>query len=152
MSEWIWPTPLTPSIGQDFGNPIDYQSCGFHTGLDIGGSIGDPLVAVADGVVVHVGPMWFSGTGQGRGPFAIIVQHDGDHLYSTYGHNDAAWVEVGDAVVAGETIADMGTLGYSSGPHIHFEMVQGQAFTGDWQVPFESACDAYRDPKDYVSP
>lgn len=151
-SAWAWPVPMTPSIVQDFGNPIQYQSCGFHTGLDIVGGIGDPIVAASDGVVVHVGPMWFSGDGQGRGPHAIILQHGDGPLYSTYGHNDATLVSVGEVVSAGELIAEMGTLGYSSGPHLHFEILDGTPFTGDWQVPFAGACDHYRDPKDYVQP
>ena len=150
--EWVWPVPLNPVIGQDYGNPIQYQSCGFHTGIDIGGAIGDPIVAVADGVVVHVGPMWYDGPGQGRGPYAIIVQHGEGPLFSTYGHNDAALVTEGEVVSAGDLIAEMGTLGYSSGPHLHFEMLEGTPFTGDWQVPFQNACDHYRDPKDYVQP
>lgn len=150
--QWVWPTPETHTIGQDYGNPIEYQSCGFHTGLDLGGALGDPVLAVADGVVVHVGPMWFSGAGQGRGPNAIIVQHGDGPLYSTYGHNDAALVAEGEVVSAGELIAELGTLGYSSGPHLHFEILEGTPFTGDWQVPFNDACAHYRDPKDYVAP
>ncbi|MCA9710606.1 MAG: peptidoglycan DD-metalloendopeptidase family protein, partial [Myxococcales bacterium] len=151
-AEWAWPVPLTGSIVQDFGNPIQYQSCGFHTGLDIVGGIGDPVVAASDGVVVHVGPMWFSGAGQGRGPYAIILQHGDGPLYSTYGHNDAALVVEGEIVQAGDLIAELGTLGYSSGPHLHFEILEGAPFTGDWQVPFADACDHYRDPKLYVQP
>lgn len=151
-SEWVWPVPMTLSIVQDFGNPIAYQTCGFHTGIDVVGEIGDPVLAAADGVVVHVGPMWFSGDGQGRGPHAIILQHGDGLLYSTYGHNDAALVDVGESVIAGEPVAELGTLGYSSGPHLHFEIVEGTPFTGDWQVPFADACDHYRDPKAYVQP
>jgi Peptidase family M23 len=150
--QWVWPVPLHHAIAQDYGNPIQYQSCGFHTGLDIGGSIGDPVVAAADGVVVHVGPLWFSGAGQGRGPYAIVLQHGDGPLYSTYGHNDAALVTVGDEVAAGDPIADLGTLGYSSGPHLHFEILEGTPFTGEWQLPFDDACDHYRDPKDHVQP
>ncbi len=151
-AEWVWPVPLTGSIGQDYGNPIEYQSCGFHTGLDIGGSIGDPVVAVSDGVVVHVGPMWFSGAGQGRGPYAIIIEHGDGLLHSTYGHNDTAFVVEGEVVSTGDLIAELGTLGYSTGPHLHFEMLDGTPFTGNWQVPFADACEHYRDPKLYVLP
>ncbi len=148
---WVWATPGNTYVGQPFNNPISYQSCGFHTGIDVGGATGDPIVAVADGEVVHVGPMWLSGTGQGRGPYAIIIEH-GPDLYSTYSHNSAAHVDIGDCVEAGELIADIGSLGYSSGPHIHFEMVEGTPWTGDWMTPFAGACDHYRDPLDFIGP
>jgi murein DD-endopeptidase MepM/ murein hydrolase activator NlpD len=87
-----------------------------------------------------------------RASYAIIVQHGDGPLYSTYGHNDAALVEMGDIVAAGETIAEVGNEGYSFGAHLHFEILEGAPFTGDWQVPFANACGAYRDPKSYVAP
>lgn len=150
-TDWTWPMPNRRSVSQAYRNPSSYQTCGFHTGIDVGASTGDPVLAAASGRVVHVGPMWFNGATTGRGPFAVIVQH-APGLYSTYGHNEEARVAVGDCVTGGQRIADAGSRGYSSGPHLHFEMVTGTDFTGSWQTPFEQACSHYEDPLDYVTP
>ncbi|MCC7112100.1 MAG: peptidoglycan DD-metalloendopeptidase family protein [Deltaproteobacteria bacterium] len=150
-TDWTWPMPDRHSVSQAYRNPSSYQTCGFHTGIDVGASVGDPVLAAASGRVVHVGPMWFNGASTGRGPYAIIVQH-APQLYSTYGHNERALVAVGDCVTGGQLIADAGTRGYSSGPHLHFEMVRGTDFTGDWQTPFAGVCGRYEDPLAYVTP
>jgi len=149
--EFTWPCPQSHSYCQAFGVPIDYQTCGFHTGLDTCGSDGEPILSMADGRVVHVGPMWLDGAGVGRGPYAIIVQHS-PGFYSTYGHNRTARVQEGACVTRGQTIAEMGNLGYSYGPHLHLEVLTNTSFTGDWQTPFSNACNHYEDPMDYVQP
>ena len=148
---YAWPTPQTKWVCQRFRNPIQYQSCGFHTGTDLCGNTGDPILSMADGEVVHVGYMWLKRQGTGRGPYTVIVKH-GPNFYSTYGHNSKALVNEGDCVQKGEKIALMGSKGYSSGPHLHLEMVQGTPFTGSWQTPFNNACSYYVDPTDYASP
>lgn len=146
-----WPVPSQTRICQRFRNPIQYQTCGFHTGVDIcTAASGSAIVAMAAGKVVHVGPMWYDRPGSGRGPYAIIVQHS-PGFYSTYSHDRVALVKVGDCVRRGQKIAEVGSLGYSHGPHLHFEIVEG-TFTGNWKVPFSNACSAYRDPTRYAKP
>lgn len=150
-SSYAWPTPRTSGLCQDFKNPIQYQTCGWHTGTDHCGSSGDPILSMAKGKVVHVGPMWLKGEGQGRGPYTVIVRH-ADGFYSTYGHNKKALVSEGDCVGKGDKIALMGNKGYSSGPHLHFEVLDNTSFTGNWREPFKNACNHYVDPMDYTSP
>jgi hypothetical protein len=151
LGQTTWPVPTKKSLCQKFGNPISYQSCGFHTGIDVCTASGDPLLAIAAGKVVHVGYMWYSGASSGRGPYAVIIQHS-PNFYSTYGHNQKALVKQGDCVTKGQKIAEVGSLGYSSGPHLHFEIVDGTPFTGSWQVPFNNACKYYVDPMKVIAP
>lgn len=136
--------PVRGLMGHAFGVPVSYQTCGFHTGQDWFAPSGSTLYAIADGTVVHVGPMWMQGEGVGRGDRAIIIDHGG--WYTSYGHNRSVRVAVGDAVQRGQAIGEVGSEGFAGGPHLHFEMVIAP-FTGDWQEPFEG-CDAYVDPGD----
>jgi murein DD-endopeptidase MepM/ murein hydrolase activator NlpD len=150
-TSYTWPVPSVHTICQGFKNPITYQTCKWHTGIDVCGSIGLTMVAIAPGRVVHVGYMWYNGATTGRGPYAIVLQH-APNFYSTYSHNNKALVKVGDCVTAGQKIAEMGSLGYSGGPHLHFEMIDGTAFTGNWSTPFNNACSYYVNPLSYIKP
>lgn len=150
-TQFTWSIPGVKTVCQRFNNPIKYQSCGFHTGIDVCAADGHPLLAMADGKVVHVGPMWLSGANVGRGPYCVIIQHS-KNFYSTYGHNRKALVKVGDCVKRGQQIAEIGNLGYSGGPHVHLEVVEGTPFTGNWKTPFQNACQHYRDPLNYAKP
>ena len=85
-----------------------------HYGLDIANRMGTPLVAAADGVVIEAGPA--SGFG-----LWVRVEH-ADGTVTVYGHMDTITVNVGEEVRAGEQIATMGSRGYSTGPHLHFEV------------------------------
>lgn len=137
---FAWPVPNYPAIGRSYGVAIEYQECGFHTGIDIAAPEGKPIKAVAQGKVVHVGPMWYDRAGAGRGPYAVIIEHQRGKMYSTYGHNRRALVSRGQCVTKGQVIAEIGSLGYSTGPHLHFELVMNRPFTGNWQVPFADVC------------
>ena len=85
-----------------------------HFGVDIANRIGTPILAVADGTVVEAGPA--SGFG-----LWVRIQH-ADGTVSVYGHLDTFSVREGQQVKAGEQIARMGNRGYSTGPHLHFEI------------------------------
>ena len=88
-----------------------------HKGVDIANSIGTPIKSVAAGKVITAGPA--SGFGQW-----VRVQHD-DGTVTVYGHINTIDVSVGQKVAAGEQIATMGNKGQSTGPHLHFEVLQG---------------------------
>jgi murein DD-endopeptidase MepM/ murein hydrolase activator NlpD len=145
---WLWRTRGAPHVptwglmGAGFGQRVSYQNCGFHTGQDWFAPPGTPVFAVADGTVAYVGPLWLDGPGQGRGPYAIVLDHGG--VYTTYSHNQRALVRAGETVRAGQRIAELGDEGYSGLPHLHLEKVV-VPWTGDWQQPFPG-CTGYVDP------
>lgn len=86
-----------------------------HHGIDIGAQTGTPIYASAAGQVV------FAGVQSCYGEF-IIIDH-GNGLITRYAHNSLMEVKVGDWVDAGQEIALSGNTGYSTGPHLHFEVI-----------------------------
>ena len=140
-----WPQcPL--KLTKAFGVPASYQPGGRHTGIDVAQGEGAPIRAVADGVVVHVGPLHCNARRACRGPSAVVIEHE-PGLYTTYSHNRRALVRPGDVVRAGQVIAEEGNEGYSFGSHLHFEVVQGH-WSGNWERPF--AGHTYLDPLFYL--
>lgn len=85
-----------------------------HKGIDIANAEGTPILSVLDGVVIDAGPA--SGFGQW-----VRVQHE-DGTVTVYGHISTIDVTVGQTVTAGQKIAGMGNLGFSTGTHLHFEV------------------------------
>ncbi len=85
-----------------------------HKGIDLANSIGTPIVAALDGTVIDAGPA--SGFGQW-----VRIKHD-DGTITVYGHMSTIDVSVGQHVTAGQKIAGMGSEGFSTGSHLHFEV------------------------------
>ncbi len=85
-----------------------------HTGVDIAASWGAPVLAAADGRVIYAG--WFGGYGK-----IVIIDH-GQGMSTLYGHLLQMLVSAGDAVHRGQPIGRIGSTGYSTGPHLHFEI------------------------------
>lgn len=114
--EMMWPVPGYYAISSYFGNrlhPISKQYK-MHTGIDISSSRGTGLVAAQKGTVVFAN--WFASYGK-----AIIIDHGGGYV-TLYAHLDSINVSVGQAVDKGEKIGKTGNTGYSTGPHLHFEV------------------------------
>ena len=86
----------------------------FHTGMDIATRYGSPVVAARGGVVRFVG--WKSGYGR-----LIVVDHDGG-IDTSYSHLSAALVSPGQHVAQGQVIGRIGNSGWSTGPHLFFEV------------------------------
>ena len=110
----IW--PLSGPITSEFGwrvHPISGTQK-FHSGIDIGGDYGEPIVAAASGVVSDA--CWISGYGN-----TVIIDHGGG-ISTLYGHNQSFAVSAGQSVSQGQTIAYCGSTGNSTGPHCHFEV------------------------------
>ncbi|MBM0741971.1 peptidoglycan DD-metalloendopeptidase family protein [Phormidium sp. CLA17] len=106
---FVWPTKgvLTSGFGWRWGR--------MHKGVDIAGPTGTPVVAAAEGTVVTAG--WNSG---GYG-YLVEIQHP-DGSLTLYAHNSRVLVQVGQQVAQGQQVSEMGSTGYSTGPHLHFEI------------------------------
>ncbi|HKC19475.1 MAG TPA: peptidoglycan DD-metalloendopeptidase family protein, partial [Candidatus Dormibacteraeota bacterium] len=87
----------------------------FHTGIDISAALGTPVMAAADGLVVAVGHSDF-----GYGNYVVIAHGGG--IATLYGHLLQTNAKVGDKVVRGQVIGLEGSTGFSTGPHVHFEL------------------------------
>ncbi len=106
---YIWPTQgtITSGYGQRWGR--------MHRGIDVAGPVGTPVVAAGAGVIEQAG--WNSG---GYGNMVEIRHPDGS--MTRYAHNNRLNVSAGQNVRQGQQIAEMGSTGYSTGPHLHFEV------------------------------
>ncbi len=105
---WPAPGPVTSPYGMRWGR--------LHSGIDIGVSVGTPVVAARDGVVV----LTRTGYGGGYGNY-IVVDHGGG-ISTLYAHNSSLSAGVGARVSRGQVIAISGNTGRSTGPHLHFEV------------------------------
>lgn len=119
-SQLIWPAHGV-SIAQPFGpSPYPFEPAfggypHFHTGIDLAGPFGTPIMAAADGIVAAAD---VSTVGYGD---HVIIAHAGG-LLTLYGHLEAMMVKPGEAVKAGQVIGLLGSTGNSTGPHCHFEV------------------------------
>lgn len=107
--KYYWPVlgPITSWFGPRWG--------GFHPGVDIGVPEGTPIRAADTGTVTLAG--WYGNYGR-----AIRIDHGGGHIVTLYGHLSACGVQVGDVVHRGDVIGYAGSTGFSTGPHLHFEI------------------------------
>ncbi len=104
----IWPVhgPVTSEFGPRWG--------GFHPGVDIAAPFGTPIQAARDGVVI------FAGWNGGYGNF-VLIDHGGG-IVTGYAHQSRLAVTRGQTVHQGDVIGYEGSTGYSTGPHVHFEV------------------------------
>lgn len=113
--DFIWPIGST-MITSEYGwrvHPI-FGTSRYHSGIDIGADYGESVWASAGGIVVHSG--WLGGYGK-----AVIIDHGGG-ISTLYAHNSELTVSEGESVYQGQVIAYAGSTGYSTGPHLHFEV------------------------------
>lgn len=88
----------------------------YHEGVDIANKLGSPIRAMAAGVVVHAGH---------KDGYGLMVEVKHDHGMSTrYAHAKELLVQVGDKIERGDDLALVGSSGRSTGPHLHFEVLQ----------------------------
>jgi|GEM_PF-1411598 len=115
-NQFQWPLDGGEGITTPFGlmvNPISGRE-EFHTGIDIAAPTGTPILAAMDGYVTFSG--WLEGYGN-----AVMIYHGGS-ISTMYAHNSRNTVLVDQFVHQGEHIADVGSTGMSTGPHLHFEI------------------------------
>jgi murein DD-endopeptidase MepM/ murein hydrolase activator NlpD len=119
-SGFAW--PAQGYISCRFGGRTPYQS--FHTGLDIAtGGTGAPIVAALDGVVIQAGYSVPGNRRSGYGMMVIIAHGDGlSTLYAHMDDNTSPVVSEGQVVQRGQVLGYVGMTGYTTGPHLHFEV------------------------------
>lgn len=114
--ELAWPVPGYTKITSKYGmrvHPITGQYK-LHTGVDIGAPTGANFIAANDGIVVKAE----YNTAYGR---MVIIDHGGG-ISTLYAHGSEFLVEVGQTVKRGDAVLKVGSSGYSTGPHAHFEV------------------------------
>ncbi len=113
----IW--PARGVVSSPYG--LRWNGSDFHPGIDIANDMGTPIIATADGVVRVAG--WNDG-GYGN---MVDIDH-GNGIMTRYGHAMQVAVTAGQHVRRGQVIAYMGSTGFSTGPHVHYEVrINGQA-------------------------
>lgn len=114
---FIWPVPGYSTITSDYGmrfHPILHRNK-MHTGIDIGGApSGARIVAADGGTVIYRG--WLGGYGN-----VVIIDH-GKSYSTLYAHLSSFAVSKGQQVSQGQKIGGIGSTGWSTGPHLHFEV------------------------------
>lgn len=116
---FLWPVPGVNKYSSGFGmrfHPIK-NKWRMHNGIDIAAAAGTNIIAVEDGIVSYVG----NKGGYGK---VVMIDHEGD-IQSLYAHNSRLLVKAGDRVERGDLIAYAGSTGVSTGPHLHFEIREG---------------------------
>ena len=109
-----WPVPSSYMITSYFGYRTFGGYSDFHTGTDIGAPTGTPVVAVASGTVTYAGWMDVGGN-------TVIIDH-GNGMTTLYCHLSDFACSVGQTVSTGQTICYIGSTGFSTGPHLHYEI------------------------------
>ena len=124
LMKMTWPYPGDYTVYSPYGmryHPV-YHYDKMHWGVDLGGTYGNPIVAAADGVVIKVDePVEGQNTGSVNYGNHCVIDH-GNGITTCYAHCRDVYVHVGDKVKAGQTIAECGSTGTSTGPHLHFEV------------------------------
>ena len=106
--------PIKGTVTLEFGvSHLPYQP--LHTGIDIATTRGDPVTAFMRGKVSHVGNLSW---GYGK---HVIVEHE-NNITSLYAHFDTVLVKEGQEVAPGDVLGLEGSTGWSTGPHVHFEV------------------------------
>lgn len=113
----VWPcgsTRITSNFG--YRDSPTAGASSYHQGIDIGASTGTGIYAAASGTVTE------AGYSSSRGNY-VVISH-GSGVSTVYMHCSALYVSAGDSVTQGETIAAVGSTGISTGPHLHFGVIE----------------------------
>jgi murein DD-endopeptidase MepM/ murein hydrolase activator NlpD len=113
-----------PKPGRNIGGEIKN-----HYGIDIAGAIGTYIISPVDGIVRNG---LFGRNGGGFGDSFVIIQENGTRNFHIFGHNESRENNAktnGAPVKKGDIIAKMGNKGYSTGPHLHYEIRKGSVQT-----------------------
>ena len=122
----LWPLPASHTVTSEYGwRNCPFHGREFHAAIDIGGvGTGAAIVAGAGGKVIHAG--WYGGFGN-----SVIIDHGGG-IITQYNHCSAVLVSQGEKVKRGQTIAQVGSTGYSTGPHLDFRVYKDGNADNPW--------------------
>jgi murein DD-endopeptidase MepM/ murein hydrolase activator NlpD len=138
VSKGYFAQPTTGNFEREFGTCI-------HDGIDISNNTGTPIYAADKGTVVRA-----QTTYDGYG-LNVVLRHtlpDGSTVYTLYGHLSGFSVAAGETVSRGQLLGVMGSTGNSTGPHLHFMIIDGAGYDGPSCQYAASKC--YR-PRDYIN-
>jgi len=144
----VFSWPLDGILTQSYGiTPYSQRlyASGFHNGIDIASSYGEPIRAARDGVVLAIGSC-------GRYAYGnwIAIKHD-NGLTTFYAHLSAyAPLKVGDSVSRGQIIGYEGSTGYSTGPHLHFGVYVTETFRVESRWYGQLPLGAHLNPLNYL--
>ncbi|MCD4524597.1 M23 family metallopeptidase [Nocardioides sp. cx-173] len=124
LNRWVMPLDNI-SLTARYGEYGLWSS--YHTGLDFNGETGDPIYAVANGVITS------TGSDGAYGNKTVLTLEDGTEIW--FCHQTDIFVSDGDVVRAGETIGTVGTTGHVTGSHLHIEVRPGG---GDPVDPYQA--------------
>jgi len=118
-------TPIVMTTNSEYGFPLEmtlgmsqaFQ--GMHPGIDLRAPRGTKIVAMAEGTVIEVGRMFV-----GYGHY-VRIAHKGT-VSSLYAHMDDVEVKPGQKVERGQVLGNVGMTGWTTGPHLHFEVHAGE--------------------------
>ncbi len=140
---WLRTLPIGPPIDarlgmtSNFGVRVDpfTKQLAQHSGIDFVTPAGTPIVATGDGVVIK------AGLDPAYGNFIEIVHGDG--FISKYAHNSKLFVKPGQAITRGQLIANSGSTGRSTGPHLHYEIHQNNNYLNPAKILVYAPPSAY---------
>ncbi|WP_294081850.1 M23 family metallopeptidase [Proteiniphilum sp. UBA5384] len=131
--------PSDGNMTSGFGyrrNPFTGRNSEFHSGIDFKGQVGDSVKTTGSGIVTFAG---YKG-GYGR---CVIIEHE-KNLQTLYAHLWQINVKTGDHVNSGQLIGLMGSSGRSTGPHLHYEIINhGKRIDPKKYVSFEKKAESY---------
>lgn len=125
--EFVWPLPSScTKVTSGYGNRMHptLHVYKMHTGIDISAPNGTSIYAAGAGTVIYAG--WLSAYGN-----AVIINHGGG-VTTLYGHMSSIAASSGAVVSAGDTIGYVGSTGYSTGNHLHFEVRENGSHVNPW--------------------
>ena len=112
-----WPCPSCRIITSEYGWRL-HPTLGYeklHTGMDIGASYGAKIIAAKSGKVIT------ATENRAYGKY-VVIDHGGG-ICTLYAHQSSLAVSAGQSINEGDTVGYVGSTGYSTGPHLHFEVI-----------------------------
>ncbi|USG68244.1 M23 family metallopeptidase [Brevibacillus ruminantium] len=118
--KFLWPAEGRITTPYGYQRVVNGVPANRHAAIDIANKTGTPIVATNNGRVVLADSLYLTGN-------TVIIDH-GLQVFSIYAHMSKIQVKTGDEVKAGQQIGQIGSTGFSTGPHLHFGMLIGNTY------------------------